>query len=655
MDVVIHDIETLEEMFLIVALIPGEQLRKWEVSRWRNDLYALVKFVEEHKDYFWVGYNNLRFDAQVIEWILRNYESWIDRSGIEIAAIISQKAQDIIDDSNYDIFPEYNEDNLSLKQIDLFKIWHFDNKNRRVSLKRLEFEMDMENIEEMPIPFNKKHLSREEAVTTINYCYNDVRSTYKFYQITIGETENTLYKDDNKIELRQALEEEFGIKCMNYSNAKIGDEIIKKFYCEEKHITYSQLPKKGFFRKEIALKYCIAKNISFKTKQLKDFLARMKKITLLTSQDFVETIHFYDQDYTFAKGGLHNVITGKIYEATDDILIKDLDVSGYYPANIINNSYYPFHLGKEFLVGFSKPFFKRIELKPLAKKDKKIKGIVAGLKEAGNCPYGKSSDMTSWLYDKQMTLATCLTGELSLLMLIEDCELEGLRCIMANTDGATFLVPKTKLDAYDKIKKEWLEKTTNALTYTLEETDYQKMVFSTVNDYIAIKTDGEVKCKGDFMKDFELHKNKSKRICPIALEAYYTKGIPIEETIRNHKNIFDFVIRQKASKDFHYEGINRETGKTNIYRQLIRYYISTKGEKLLKIKNPECTTNAAKISQVDAGEWVATICNYIPKGYILKDINYNYYIEQCNKIVNKIKYQGKKHKQEDLRQLKLWE
>ncbi len=47
-----------------------------------------------------------------------------------------------------------------VEQIDLFKIHHFDNKNRRVSLKRLEFEMDLENIEEMPIHHTKIGLKK---------------------------------------------------------------------------------------------------------------------------------------------------------------------------------------------------------------------------------------------------------------------------------------------------------------------------------------------------------------------------------------------------------------------------------------------------------------------------------------------------------------
>ena len=69
----------------------------------------------------------------------------------------------------------------------------------------------------------------------------------------------------------------------------------------------------------------------------------------------------------------------------------------------------------------------------------------------------------------------------------------------------------------------------------------------TVNDYLAIKTDGEIKKKGDFLTDFELHKNKSARVVPIALERYYCDDIPISDTITNHSNIFDFCLPESAS------------------------------------------------------------------------------------------------------------
>jgi hypothetical protein len=195
-----------------------------------------------------------------------------------------------------------------------------------------------------------------------------------------------------------------------------------------------------------------------------------------------------------------------------------------------------------------------------------------------------------------------------------------------------------------EINKWWMDLT----SYELERTDYQKIIFSTVNDYLAIKTDGEIKKKGDFLTDFELHKNKSARIVPIALEQYFVSGVPIEHTISNHNNIFDFCMRQKASKDFHYEGWNRARGEKTMYNKLIRYYVSNTGEKLLKVKNENSESNAANVMQVEAGEWVCTVCNYLPKDTEVSTagINYDYYIERANKIVYKIKSGGKTRKVE---------
>jgi hypothetical protein len=306
--VLIFDIETLQEYFLLVAYNPEtKEHHQFGVNKWENNLDAMVKFIDDHKDFYFVGYNNLRFDAQVVEWILRNCENWHQKDNLEIAAMIAQKAQDTIHDSNFEVFPEYREQDLSFKQIDLFTLNHYNNKNRMVSLKRLEFEMDLENIEEMPIHHTKRDMTQEEIDVTMNYCINDVMATYEFFKVTTGDTEHPLYKGNNQIALRQDIQEEFGIPCLNYSDSKIGDEMIKKYYCQEKKIQYSDLPKKGFFRKEIKVKNCIAPYVTFKTTQLQQFLKKMKGTTLELQDDFKEHIDFYGNTYSFMKGGLKYV------------------------------------------------------------------------------------------------------------------------------------------------------------------------------------------------------------------------------------------------------------------------------------------------------------------------------------------------------------
>jgi hypothetical protein len=649
MNVIITDIETMVEYFLCTCYDP--QLDEWhefQLSKWDNDLDKMISYFDSNRDSYFVFYNGLRFDSQVLEFIIRSNQHWYDLSNMEVVKMISQKAQDTIHDANFEVFPEYRENQLSFKIIDLFKVAHYDNKTRMVSLKRLEFEMDLENIEEMPIHHTKVDMTQEEIQITREYCKNDVHATYEFYKVLRGNTTHPLYEGQDQIQLRFDIQEEFDIPCLNYSDSKIGDEMIKKYYCKEKKIQYANLPKKGFFRKEIKVKNCIATYVTFKTTQLQAFLKKMKGITLGLQDDFKEHIDFYDNIYSFMKGGLHTENKPEIFEANEEYEIIDWDVSSYYPAIIINNGRYPQHLGKEFLEGYKQMFNKRLELKPQAKKDKKIAGIVGALKLAVNSVYGKSSDMQNWIYDRQLTMFTTITGELSLMMLIEAYELANIHVISANTDGVTIRIKKTHLEKMNEINEWWQ----NLTQYELERTDYSRIIFSTVNDYLAVKTNGEVKKKGDFLTDFELHKNKSGRIIPIALEQYFINNTPVADSIINHINIYDFAMRQKANRDFHFEG--KFDGKTTVYNKLIRFYVSNTGEKLLKVKNPECLSNAAPISQVEAGEWMMTVCNHLKKDHPLDNINHSYYIERAERIINKIDYNGKKRPVIIANQLTLW-
>jgi hypothetical protein len=62
------------------------------------------------------------------------------------------------------------------------------------------------------------------------------------------------------------------------------------------------------------------------------------------------------------------------------------------------------------------------------------------------------------------------------------------------------------------------------------------------------------------------------------------------------------------------------------------------------VKNEDCDTNAAAVSQVEAGDWVMHVCNYLTPDHPLDNINYDYYIERANKIIYKIQTEGKKRK-----------
>lgn len=161
----------------------------------------------------------------------------------------------------------------------------------------------------------------------------------------------------------------------------------------------------------------------------------------------------------------------------------------------------------------------------------------------------------------------------------------------------------------------------------------------------------------DFLTSYELHKNKSKCIIPIALQAYFTKNIQIADTIQAHRNIFDFCCAKKASKDYYYEAIDRKTGIMQQYNKLIRYYMSTEGEKMYKVKHDYSEKTGPKISQCEASSNHQVMFNtpFILNNFAEYKIDYKYYIQETMKIISKILPEEKRKYEDSFKQqLKLF-
>jgi len=240
----------------------------------------------------------------------------------------------------------------------------------------------------------------------------------------------------------------------------------------------------------------------------------------------------------------------------------------------------------------------------------------------------KSNDEHSFLYDPLYTMQTTLTGQLTLSMLCEKLVLSFPDSIMlqANTDGFTMKIRRTDLDKYYKICAMW-EKLTRL---NLEYVEYSKMVIRDVNNYIGIYTNGKVKYKGAFELDKDYHKDNSFKVIRIALSEYFINDVPVEQTIMNHKNIYDFCGRQKfnsASYGVTYEylmgGIIPVKQQKNV-----RYYISKKGHKFIK------HFNDGRQSIINEGVPVIIFNKYEEKDDY--HVDYDYYIRQANKEIRNV-------------------
>lgn len=141
--------------------------------------------------------------------------------------------------------------------------------------------------------------------------------------------------------------------------------------------------------------------------------------------------------------------------------------------------------------------------------------------------------------------------------------------------------------------------------------------------------DNKIKHKGDFEINKELHKDPSMRIVPYALYKYYIDGIDIKETIRNHKNIYDFCIRLKikSGSKGQYRCIKNGEYVDTPLSKTTRYFVSNKGGILLK-----------QTSKVKSGVTVGFNVTLFNKYVDLPDydINYNFYIAECQKIIQAV-------------------
>lgn len=321
------DIETLSNMFLYVGM--DKDTQEWNrfiIHEDKNEIKELIEYLNKLKGS--ISFNGLNFDSQVVQFILDNHNDWLDLNGGAIADLIYRKSQQVIERSNNKGFPEYPEWKLKIKQLDLFKIWHFDNKAKMTSLKWVEYSIDLENIEEMPIS-HKDKITVDQFNSIVSYCENDIKATYEFYKITTGNTEHPLYKNIDKVQLRKDIQKEFGIQCLNYNDVRIGDEINKISYCKVSGINKKDIPKPPKDIKAFSFRDCYPSYMEFKTDKFNNFINMISNCIIDPNkksgkQEFI--LEHNGTKYTIAKGGIHSQDEKRIVKPTDNEILRDADI-----------------------------------------------------------------------------------------------------------------------------------------------------------------------------------------------------------------------------------------------------------------------------------------------------------------------------------------
>ena len=215
----IYDIETYKSAFTFAVIrADGKFPRVFEVSNRTNELdriYACVDHIEATAGRL-VGFNNVGFDYPILHEVLINRTRWLSKSGRQVAVDVHKLAQKQIDSFKDNGFGNsIKADEQVVPQVDLYRIHHFNNKAKATGLKMLEFNMRMDNIEDLPYAVDAE-LADDEIDKLKTYNMHDVRCTLAFY-----------LKSLTQIEFRDNLSIKLGRDFTNADDTKIGAEYFQ--------------------------------------------------------------------------------------------------------------------------------------------------------------------------------------------------------------------------------------------------------------------------------------------------------------------------------------------------------------------------------------------------------------------------------------------
>ena len=697
--VFVYDIEVFQNIFHCSAInTETKEIHEFEISSRKNQLSELISFFKQvnspvswndnyttncsiDSDKIFCGYNNLHYDNPVINYI------------IEYEHVLAERPIPVITNSIFNLSREITNSGENIEKWKRWKyqVWFdsFDiltmlySNKLRVGLKEIQVTMQYKNVQEFVCDWSKP-LPIEDFDSMIDYNINDIESTSAL-----------LDRCKKDIDLRLAIEDEYGVKVLSKDGVNIGMKILTHKYLEKTGLTWWDIKDLRSPQAYISLKDVILPFIKYDSPILKSVLDEMKtQVVSPGRKGYEKNFVFGGLRYTVGVGGIHSKNDPEIIIPAEDEMLIDIDVASLYPSMLIEYGFYPKHLGPEFLEVYSQIRSERIEAKHNGDKIKD-----STLKLALNGLSGNLQNEHNFCYSPFAVMQIRINGQLLLLMLAEKLVELGCRIVQANTDGLFVLLKKSIYDKVNIVCREWEQLT----KLTLEEDRFEAMYQYAINDYIAVKegyakkkhefrdftavmdpktgdhikygatnAKGEtyrnmdeirkdyIKTKGMFITEVLLGKGLSPKIIPEAIIKYFVDGIPIEDTVKGCTDIKKFLMSEKTGKQWHVEYMNQEIQRTN------RFYASTDGAYLWKWKgigehyawNPSELSDMAYWSLIQEGKdpynpplvpdtkqyqnmltasGVTLLNMFDDKPIEDRKINYRYYLRECYKIIEDLK------------------
>lgn len=242
-----------------------------------------------------------------------------------------------------------------------------------------------------------------------------------------------------------------------------------------------------------------------------------------------------------------------------------------------------------------------------------------------NGAFGKFGNPWSILYSPELLIQTTVAGQLVLLMLIERIEAAGIPVVSANTDGIVIRCPTKSVGHLGTVISTWEQQT----GFETEETRYAGLYSRDVNSYIALKTDGSVKLKGDYAESEPVASSwpsPHNQVCVAAVVGYLQWGFDIEHHIRAEADVRQFMEVRNVT--------GGATWRGEYLGRAVRWYHAIGGDPIFyKKKNKKGAHN--KVANTDSSRPMMDLTATVPT-----DLDYQWYVDEAYRILELV---GVKH------------
>lgn len=577
-------------------------------------------------------FNGIGYDMPVVEAALAGFNNeTLKKITNLIIPSDEDKKKGIKGLKPWEIRKQFGFRELKIDHIDIMEVAPL-----KASLKIYAGRLQTKELEDLPIPHDAV-IKDSDRPKLIKYCAKDNYNT----ELIARELETEL-------DLRCDMREEYGVDLRSKSDAQIAETVIanevenvlgfepKPSKVKEgtqfnfkapDFIQFDNLDLQDLLDQYTSLPYTVNKtghvDFSFKITDEDRFKSGKRKGELPDSKPKLK-MTIAGKKYTLGIGGIHSIEKSKAHIAAEDEIIKDIDVASYYPRAILSQGLYPKSIGPEFLRVYEGIVNRRLAAKNAKNPTKKDKVTNSSLKIVINGSFGKFGSKYSILYSPNLMIQVTITGQLSLLMLIERMEAAGISVISANTDGIVVKCKKAMEDKVNEIIEDWEFET----GFDLEPTNYEAIYSRDVNNYIAIippnpkkNKPRSIKGKGAYADQYDsfyrLRSNPVNEICKQAVKKFLTDSIPVEETIHSCKNIVDFTSIITVNSGAVKEG--------KLIGKAIRWYYGT--YELDAIYR----TTGQKVPKSDNGVPLMDIPTTFPN-----DVDYNWYINEAKRMLSDV-------------------